>query len=119
MEMETGNKKQQGGFMKSKLVMSFYKVAKPASSSGGQYGATYKVEYQKEPSCAVVHKVEYKNPQGRGGGGGALSSRDGYVHGPRGLGGDEHVDTKATSYIFQVKERRRLEEMNIMKEENM
>nr|GMD19629.1 uncharacterized protein LOC109166898 [Ipomoea batatas] len=38
------------------------------------------------------------------------------IHGPDGGAGDKNVDLKATSYIFQVKERLRLEELKIMNE---
>lgn len=113
--MEFGNKKQGGGgFMKNKLVMSFYRA--PKTSSG-----EYATKVEQEPSWAV-HKVSLSKPAGEGGGGGGGGGRgfpswdDGCVHGPQGISGDEQVDTKATSYICQVKERRRLEELNIIDE---
>lgn len=68
------------------------------------------------PQAAVVPHLKEKQislSSSTSSSGGFLSPDDGYVHGPNGVGGDEHVDKKATSFISLVKERVRLEEMNI------
>lgn len=106
-KMEITNHKQGGGgrFMKSKLVMSFYRAAKPAPSM-----MQYATKVESEPSAAAVQKLSFSKP------GGGFPTSDGYVHGPKGVGGDEQVDTKATSYIYHVKERRKLEELCILNE---
>ncbi|KAL8550731.1 hypothetical protein ACS0TY_009221 [Phlomoides rotata] len=81
------------GSMTSKLIMSFYRAAKP-------------------PPTATMHVVDKPRPA-------SLVKTtpfgDGYVHGLNGGSGDEFVDNKATSYIFHAKERRRLEESNLIK----
>lgn len=103
MEIANGShNKQGGGFMKkSMLIMSFYRSNR-LSPSPAQYATT--VVKQKPPSSSV-QKV---SP------GGGFSCSDGYVHGATGVGGDEHVDNKASSYISQVKERVKREEMDII-----
>ncbi|KAL3511458.1 hypothetical protein ACH5RR_030859 [Cinchona calisaya] len=93
--MEITNQKQGGGgFMKSRLVMSFYRAAKPAP-----YVMQNATNVEPEPSSAV-RKLSFSKP-------------DGYIHGSKGVGGDEQVDTKATNYIHHVKERRKLEELSL------
>ena len=107
--MEIANRMQGGGgsLLKSKLVMSFCRAAKPAPSMM-QYAT--KVEPEPRASSTAVQTQSFSQP------GGGFPSSDGYVHGPTGIGGDEQVDTKATSYINHVKERRRLEELSILNE---
>ncbi|GAA0143070.1 hypothetical protein LIER_35675 [Lithospermum erythrorhizon] len=104
------NSKQGGSSMKSKLMMSFYRSSSKDSkdSSTMQY---YEYDYNNTTSPKVKHptKAASVTKQGNFGGG------DGYVHDPNGGGGDAHVDSKATNYISYVKERRRLEEINLAK----
>ncbi|KAK4413181.1 hypothetical protein Salat_2730600 [Sesamum alatum] len=100
-----------GGLMKNKLIMSFYRAAKPSpvvqctttTTTTTTTTATTTVEKRPKPS---------KNKEG------GFRGSDGYVHGRDGSGGDEHVDNKATNYISYVKERLRLEEANLLKENN-
>ncbi|CAK9137281.1 unnamed protein product [Ilex paraguariensis] len=89
-----GNK--QRGFVKSKLVMSFSRAAKPSSTV--QYASMVKPG----PSSST-QDVSFSQPGGFGG-------SDGYVHGPNGGAGDVNVDSKAASYISYVREKRMLEE---------
>ncbi|KAL7110045.1 hypothetical protein ACP275_05G000700 [Erythranthe tilingii] len=94
------------GLMKSKLVMSFYRAAKPTPSTV-QCAAVTAVKPIRAASL-----VSFRHDDD--GGGRFVKSEDGYIHGPNGGGGDEHVDNRATSYIFQVKERLKLEESNLI-----
>nr|GMD21071.1 MADS-box transcription factor, plant [Ipomoea batatas] len=87
------------------FVMSFYKGSKPLSppSLAGQDAKIIVAR----PCSSSRKKVLQSAFSG---------SSDGYIHGPDGGAGDKNVDLKATSYIFQVKERLRLEELKIMNE---
>ncbi|KAG6398709.1 hypothetical protein SASPL_140177 [Salvia splendens] len=77
--------------------MSFYRTPKAPAA------ATVKPR----PAAAVLVKTtSLRCDVGKSG--------DGYVHGPDGGGGDQCVDRKASSYISQVKERRRLEESTLL-----
>ncbi|KAL7148840.1 hypothetical protein ABFS83_05G000600 [Erythranthe nasuta] len=96
------------GLMKSKLVMSFYRAAKPTPSTVQCAAVTTAVK----PIRAASQLVSFRHDDD--GGGRFDKSEDGYIHGPNGGGGDEHVDNRATSYIFQVKERLKLEESNLI-----
>ena len=95
--MESEHNKQKG-FMKSKLVMSFCKAAKPSTTV--QVGTS-----KLKPSPPASSTVTL----------GSFGGSDGYVHGPGGGAGDKAVDTKASRYILQVKERLILEEMVMAK----
>ncbi|CAA2966649.1 Hypothetical predicted protein [Olea europaea subsp. europaea] len=94
--METTNLKQ-GGIMRSKLVMSFYRAAKPSPAMQCTVAATTTTIKLPTQKVAFTEKGDF-------------GVSDGYVHGPNGGAGDELVDAKATSFIFHVKERLRLEE---------
>ncbi|KAG8365864.1 hypothetical protein BUALT_Bualt17G0016200 [Buddleja alternifolia] len=94
---------KQGVLMKSKLIMSFYRAAKPSPA------VQFTPAVVKPRPASLVKKVSFNHEDG---------SSDGYVHGSAGGGEDEHVDNKATSYIFHVKERLKLEESNLLKGEN-
>ncbi|KAL7108718.1 hypothetical protein ACP275_06G130000 [Erythranthe tilingii] len=104
MEVVGSNKR---GLMKSKLVMSFYRAAKPTPSTTVQCATAVK------PIRAASQLVSFRHHDDDGG---RLvkSEDDGYIHGLNGGGGDEHVDNRATSYIFHVKERLKLEESNLI-----
>ncbi|KAL8051186.1 hypothetical protein ABFX02_06G129400 [Erythranthe guttata] len=102
---EVGSNKR--GSMKSKLVMSFYRAAKPTPSTTVQCAAAVK------PIRAASQLVSFRHDDDIRGGR-FVKSEDGYIHGRNGGGGDEHVDNRATSYISQVKERLRLEESNLI-----
>nr|GMD16923.1 MADS-box transcription factor, plant [Ipomoea batatas] len=89
------------------FVMSFYKAAKPLSPQSFS-GQDAKIIVPRRPCSSSSRKKVLQS---------AFSgSSDGYIHGPDGGAGDKNVDLKATSYIFQVKERLRLEELKIMNE---
>lgn len=81
MNMEVASVKR------SKLIMSFYRAAKPPATT-----------VKPKPAASLLKTMSY----------------DGYVHGPNGGTGDQLVDNKATTYISLVKERRRLEESNLI-----
>ncbi|KAL8050982.1 hypothetical protein ABFS82_06G115100 [Erythranthe guttata] len=101
MEVVGSNKQ---GLKKSKLVMSFYRAAKPTPSTTVQCAAVKPIR--------AASLVSFRHDDD--GGGRFVKSEDGYIHGRNGGGGDEHVDNRATSYISQVKERLRLEESNLI-----
>ncbi|KAI3452575.1 hypothetical protein Pfo_009239, partial [Paulownia fortunei] len=101
-----GSSQPQTRLMKSKLIMSFSRAAKPPPS------AAPTVNVKARPA-ALVKTMSFKNDDGSFG-----KSDDGYVHGPNGGGGDEHVDNKATSYISYVKERLKLEESDLLMGKN-
>lgn len=96
--MEVVVNEKRGGSMKSKLIMSFYRVAKPPTA------ATSTVKPRAAAAATALSVKTTSFP----------CSDDGYVHGPDGGGGDQLVDRKATSYISQVKQRLLLEESNLM-----
>lgn len=98
--MEAVSEKRGSNSMKSKLMMSFYRAAKP------QPATTVKPP----PPAVFVKTTSFRND-------GMRRSDDGYSHGPDGGGGDRHVDKKATSYISHVKERLRLEELDLVLED--
>lgn len=89
---------KRGGSMKSKLIMSFYRSPKPPTPP-----AATTVKPRPAAAAVLVKTTSLR-----------CDARDGYFHGPDGGGGDQLVDKKASTYISQVKERRRLEESNLM-----
>ncbi|KAL9165987.1 hypothetical protein ABFS82_05G000600 [Erythranthe guttata] len=99
------------GLMKSKLVMSFYRAAKPTPSTV-QCAAVTAVKPIRAASQLVSFRHDDDDDDHHHHH--HVKSEDGYIHGPNGGGGDEHVDNRATSYIFQVKERLKLEESNLI-----
>lgn len=119
MENETGVQKPKG-IMRSKLVMSFYRAAKPPSSLPLQYSGGGGGDHK---GVAAVVKPSHPHTQTHTSVAEASTQRvisfqkqrsfgrsDGYVHGPEGGAGDRGVDNKASSYISYVKERRMHEE---------
>ncbi|GFP88400.1 hypothetical protein PHJA_000983700 [Phtheirospermum japonicum] len=80
----------------SKLIMSFYRGAKPPPSA---------VQAVKpSPASNLAKTTSFRNDDREGSFGKS--------------GGDEHVDNRAASYISHVKERRKLEELNLLEENN-
>ncbi|KAA8548246.1 hypothetical protein F0562_004493 [Nyssa sinensis] len=130
--MESNRKRK--GFMKAKLAMSFYRAAKPSSSSV-QYSSKVKPSPPPSSTASVgyvassssnalveryVVNPDYVTPQPKP----KLSflvpeingGRDSYssckFDNPYGGAGDESVDVKAATYISSVQERFRLERVN-------
>ncbi|KAK9120121.1 hypothetical protein Scep_018214 [Stephania cephalantha] len=116
--MESG-RKRRSGFMKAKMVMSFYRTTKPnPSSSTVQYSSKVKPSQDQE---FVVNpnmnnkKVTFLNPDN---GNVSRDHHDHYHHQSSAtysiVGGHEdlNVDTKAASYISCVQERFKLERAN-------
>ncbi|GFY99948.1 hypothetical protein Acr_13g0013480 [Actinidia rufa] len=96
---------KRGGFMKSKIVVPFYRAAKPFENL---------VNLAPSSECFVTGHG-YANPSPDKASLSQMNSfcgYDGYVHGPNGGGGDKNVDTKATSYISYVKQRMKLERVD-------
>lgn len=89
---------EKRGSMKSKLIMSFYRAAKPPPATT-----------VKPPPALLVKATSFRNDDCA-----SPRSDDGYSHGPDGGGGDRFVDKKASSFISHVKERLRLEELDLM-----
>ncbi|KAH6768969.1 hypothetical protein C2S51_014305 [Perilla frutescens var. frutescens] len=90
---------EKRGSMRSKLIMSFYRAGAGAGAKAPPPPTTVK------PKPAVLVKTTSFR---------CAADGDGYVHGPNGGAGDQHVDNKATSYIFHVKQRLQLEESNLI-----
>ncbi|GFZ21116.1 hypothetical protein Acr_29g0002780 [Actinidia rufa] len=98
------------GFMKSKLVKPFYRAAKPHENqvklapSSDSYVGYYVVGH----GYAIPSPDKASSSQTN-----SFCGCDGYVHGPNGGGGDENVDMKASSYISYVKQRIKLERVEL------
>ncbi|KAK6928556.1 hypothetical protein RJ641_007147 [Dillenia turbinata] len=113
--MESANRKRRG-FVKGKLMMPFYRSAKP--SAAVPYTSSTKVKpSQSSPTTASVgyivdqdfviprpkQKVSFILPENYG------CESDYHNDNPYGVVGDESVDMKAASYISCVQERFKLE----------
>ncbi|KAG8383312.1 hypothetical protein BUALT_Bualt05G0171600 [Buddleja alternifolia] len=85
---------KQGGLMKNKLIMSFYRPTKspPAVQCTAPRPVSL-VSSFKDDKCSLGMSDDHGD-------------------------GDEHVDNRATCYISRVKERRRLEEQSLLKGKN-
>ncbi|KAI3497610.1 hypothetical protein L1887_33034 [Cichorium endivia] len=111
--METNSKQRAAGFVKNKLVSTFYKTTKPPPplpitvAYGG--GATIINKPNHPPSSMKKVPSLTKLTNFFGG-------SDDYVHGPSGGGGDAKVDIRASNYISSFKERLILEERNATNE---
>ncbi|PIN08358.1 hypothetical protein CDL12_19070 [Handroanthus impetiginosus] len=93
---------KQGGSMKGKLIMSFYRAAKPPSSAVQCTVAAATVAAANKSGPPLIPKTV------------SFKGREDHF----GNEGDEHVDNKATSFISHVKERIKLEELNLSKEKS-
>ncbi|MFS8029104.1 hypothetical protein Hanom_Chr16g01518391 [Helianthus anomalus] len=108
--METNTKQRAAGFVKNKLVSTFYKTTKPPPPPlpttipvPVPYGANKPPSSMKKvPSLTKLTNF--------------LVGSDDYVHGPSGGGGDARVDIRASNYISSFKERLILEERNATNE---
>ncbi|MFS8017521.1 hypothetical protein Hanom_Chr15g01381411 [Helianthus anomalus] len=115
------NTKMRKGFLKGKLVMSFYRAAKPTTNTQPYTTTTKTVKTNHNPHMTTLppsslimnqekvnpprkHKVSYVIPQTTG--------TYGMFDNPYGVVADEGVDAKAATYISCVQERFKLEHVN-------
>lgn len=113
--METNSKQRAAGFVKNKLVSTFYKTTKPpplplfptTTSHGGGATIINKPTYTTSSMKKVPSLTKLTN---------FFVGSDDYVHGPSGGGGDAKVDIRASNYISSFKERLILEERNVTSE---
>ncbi|KAL6325601.1 hypothetical protein AAG906_023446 [Vitis piasezkii] len=113
--MEANRKRR--GFMKGKLAMPFYRVAKPSSTV--QYSSKVKPSQTSPlaPSVGFVVDQEYVIPQPKQKVAFIIPAENGRdsLFGTYGAGGDEGVDAKAANYISVVQERFKLDRVNSKK----
>ncbi|KAL7606384.1 hypothetical protein Lser_V15G14581 [Lactuca serriola] len=111
--METNSKQRAAGFVKNKLVSTFYKTSKPpaplpiTAPYGGGGAIINKTSYPASSMKKVPSLTKLTN---------LFGGSDDYVHGPSGGGGDAKVDIRASNYISSFKERLILEERNATNE---
>ncbi|KAI3717600.1 hypothetical protein L1987_69325 [Smallanthus sonchifolius] len=109
------NTKMRKGFIKGKLVMSFYRTSKPPTNMQPYPNTKTFHKTTLPPSSLVMnqekvnppppkHKVSYVIPQ--------TTSTYGVFDNPYGVVVDEAVDAKAATYISCVQERFKLEHVN-------
>ncbi|KAL4568187.1 hypothetical protein LXL04_023794 [Taraxacum kok-saghyz] len=108
--------KMRKGFMKGKLVMSFYRAARPPTTTMVKTGHNMTTgQKMAPPPSSLIMNQEKVNPQPQ--------KRVSYVipqttgtygifDNPYGVVVDEAVDAKATTYISCVQERFKLEHVN-------
>ncbi|CAI9260092.1 unnamed protein product [Lactuca saligna] len=114
--------KMRKGFMKGKLVMSFYRASRPPTTTTTTTTTTVKTSHNMTTSQKMIpppsslimnqekvnpqpkHSVSYVIPQTTG--------TYGMFDNPYGVTVDEAVDAKATSYISCVQERFKLEHVD-------
>ncbi|PWA86711.1 hypothetical protein CTI12_AA138360 [Artemisia annua] len=111
--MDTNSSQRAAGFVKNKLVSTFFRTTKPPQSlpTTTPYGvptiinkpSTTSSSVKKVPSLTKL--TNFFNV-----------GSDDYVHGPSGGGGDAKVDIRASAYISSFKERLVLEECNATNE---
>ncbi|KVI02417.1 hypothetical protein Ccrd_019299 [Cynara cardunculus var. scolymus] len=104
------NTKMRKGFIKGKLVMSFYRASKPSITTINKTHNTTAlpssslIMNQEKVNPQPQHKVSYVIPHTTG--------TYGMFDNPYGVVADEAVDAKAATYISCVHERFQLEHVN-------
>lgn len=111
--METNTKQRAAGYVKNKIVSTFYKTTKPPSLLPTTFQYTSGATIVNKPSqpTSSMKKVPSLTKLTN-----FFVGSDDYVHGPSGGSGDAKVDIRASNYISSFKERLILEERNVTNE---